>query len=178
MYKIITPHKNVSVISFQGAFVESKWPMYEADFRNVYRVHDRAVIVFDLRGVEVDMSTVVQFAMLKKSLLTELKADTCRMLLAAVVLTQYDFIRDIVMNIVKASGQASLFYAFSDLSEAVTTINRLVAVINNQRLPLSRPGALRWKDVSSANITALLLSFFLRISRHFLLRQKMLKKRQ
>ena len=173
MFSIESPHPNISVIRFGGTFEEGMWPAYEKAYRELYTKHARATIVFDLRGISLEtVSTIVPFIMLKKNLLMSLKAQTCRMLLAAVILTEYDIVRDVVLHIVKLSGQASLFYAFSDAGEATKTVARLVAVMNNRRLPRTNPAALQWKDVSNTHITMLLLAFFIRICRHFLALRK------
>ena len=88
------------------------------------------------------------------------------MLFAAIVLTEYDFISELVLSIVKASGQASLFYACSHLQQAVDIAGRLVSIIN--RRPIAYGGGLRWKDMGVGSITVMLLAFFIRHSRHFL----------
>ena len=173
MFFIQTIHPNISVLKFQGGFRQEWWPDYERAYRELYEKHTRATIVFDLRDVSLEtMSTILPFIMLKKALMMSLKPRTCRMLLAAVILTKHDLVRDLVLQIVKLSGQASLFYAFSDVGEAVTTVARLVAVMNNRRIARSSPPLLRWKDVSHTHIALLLVAYFIRISRHFLALRK------
>jgi hypothetical protein len=114
--------------------------------------------------------------MRKRVLLTDLKADTCRRMMAAIILTDYDAIRDIVTVIAKASGQASLFYAVSSVADAVETATQLVCVINGVPRPLSSPDALTWGDLSHTNMYALLLCSFLRVAKHFIARGERLKK--
>ena len=165
-FTIKTPHPNISVITFTGVFNASEWPMYERAYRDLYIKHSRAVLVFDLRQLSVQVGPVIQFITFKKELLASLKARTCRMLFAAIVLTEYDFVSEIVLSIVKASGQASLFYACSHLDQAVEIAGRLVSIIN--RRPIRYCGGLRWKDVGIGSVTVMLLAFFIRHSRHFL----------
>lgn len=168
-FSIQTPHPNISVIRFHGTFKEEWWPAYERAYLELYEKHDRATIVFDLRAISIDtLSSIFPFIMLKKNLMMSLKARTCRMLLAAVILTEHDIVRDLVMQLVKLSGQASLFYAFSNVELATATVARLVAVMNNRRIPQSDPPLLRWKDVSRTHIALLLVAYFIRICRHFL----------
>lgn len=176
MYSIKEPHSNVTIVTYHGGFDESRWEAYERDFRAIYSrrqaTNTRGALVFDVRDISItDMPSIVKFVVLKKDLLVSLKADTCRYFLAAIVLTPYEIIKDIVVNIVRISGQASLFYAFSSDEETLETVDRLVRVINNQTLPKSHPSALSWRNVPPGGITCLLLCFFLRISRHFLARR-------
>ena len=172
-FSIHTPHPNISVVTFTGCFDIRDWHSYERSFRDLYVKHSRAVVVFDLRQVSLQIAPIIDFITHKKDLLAELKPRTCKMLFAAVVLTEYELVSNIVLNIAKASGQASLFYACSSLDEVVGVVGRLVAILDNRKI---KPvGGLQWKDVSTASVVVMLLSFFIRISRHFLKKNKVLK---
>ena len=165
-YSITTPHPNVSVVTFTGSFDIRDWHAYERAFRDLYVKHSRAVIVFDLRRVTLEISPILSFITRKKDLLAALKPKTCKMLFAAVVLTEYELVSEIVLNIAKASGQASLFYACSRLEEVVTVVGRLVSILDKRRIVSN--GGLQWKDVSTGSIVVMLLAFFIRLARHFL----------
>ena len=165
-FSITTPHPNISLVTFVGAFSEEDWYTYERQYRDLYVKHARAVIVFDLRKLEIQVGPIIKFINKKKDLLASLKPRTCRMLFAAVVVTEYEFVSEIVFNIVKASGQASLFYACSRLDEVLGIVGRLVSIMNNRKI--EHMGGLSWKDVGAGSIAVILLAFFLRHSRHFL----------
>ena len=169
-FSITTPHPYISVVTFTGSFDIRDWHAYEREFRDLYVKHTRAVIVFDLRRVSLNISPIVDFISHKKDLLASLKPRTCKMLFAAVVLTEYELISELVLNIAKASGQASLFYACSRLEEVVTVVGRLVAVLDKRKIAYG--GGLQWKDVSTGSILVMLLAFFIRIGRHFLNKKK------
>ena len=100
-FNIQTIHPNISVVTFTGEFKAEEWGCYEQAYRELYRIHTRAVIVFDLRAVSMDIANIINFISLKKKLLLSLKAKTCQMLFAAVIVTEYDFMSELVLNIAK-----------------------------------------------------------------------------
>ena len=165
-FTITTPHSNISVVTFTDCFDIREWHAYERAYRDLYVKHARAVFVYDLRRASVDIASIVDFITRKKDLLASLKPKTCRMLFAGVVLTEYEFVSDIVLNIAKASGQASLFYSCSRLDDAVTVVGRLVSILKGRKA--APGGGLQWKDVSTGSIVVMLLAFFIRLVRHFL----------
>ena len=167
MFNIQTIHPNISVITFAKEFADEDWDLYERKYRELYKIHTRAIFVFDLRAITINVTNIVNFIMRKKKLLLSLKAKTCQTLFAAIVVTEYEFISDLVLSIAKLSGQASLFYACSDIIVAGNTASRLACILNNRRIVYH--GGLRWRDLSEGSIAVLLMAAFLRHARHFII---------
>ena len=66
-FTISTPHANISVVKFNGVFNECDWYEYERSYRDLYVKHSRAVIVFDLRQLTVQVAPIIKFITLKKN---------------------------------------------------------------------------------------------------------------
>ncbi len=162
-----TVEQCVVVISMASSPTEDMWHKYQQTFLRLYDKYPHFVVVFDLRKMGMPSLGVIEE---KRKLLMKLKPRTCRQLLAAVVITAYEPIRDIIMALVTAAGQAAPFYAFTDPQLAAHKAAQLAHLIKGTRccmMPAS-PRALTWGKASTGLKYALVLLVFGRCIRHFL----------
>lgn len=164
------PHKNVSVIRFEGPFCQNEWPLYESQFLSMYEQykHSRFIVVYDLRDIDMNVAELVPLILNKKNMLVKLKPITSRRQFCSIVLTPYVLIRELAINILRLSGQVSLFHVFTTAQDVAAKVDELTAILHNERLPCSSRHSLKWGDISTAQVYALLIAFYIRIARHHL----------
>jgi hypothetical protein len=137
----------VAVIAFHDTPSMECWPQYLQCFTRLYDKYAQFVMVFDVSGMGVPSFDVIAS---KKQLIMDMKPKTARQVLATIVVTPYEPIRDIIVALVQAAGQSSPFYAFSDTRSVVQTVSRLYRIIKGLGVgpgPKSH-AAVRWGDLS------------------------------
>jgi hypothetical protein len=155
------------VISVTASPSEDTWQKYQQTFLRLYDKYPHFIVVFDLRNMGMPSLSVIDE---KRKLLMKLKPRTCRQLLAAIVITSYEPVRDVIMALVSAAGQAAPFYAFTDPALAAEKAAQLAHLIKGTRgccVP-ANPKALTWGRASPGLKYALVLMVFGRCIRHFL----------
>ena len=145
-FTIRTIQNCVAVVTFRDTPTLECWPQYEHSFRRLYDKYARFVIVFDVSGMGVPPFSLISK---KKQLIIDLKSKTVKQVLANIVFTPHEIVRDVVVALVRAAGQSSPFYAYSDFPSTIETAARLVRLIKNIP-PLIKPRAdlLTWGDLS------------------------------
>ena len=175
-FQIVPIRPHVVIVHLSGALTQSDWDAYERDFRAMYKSKQRLIMVYDMRGMDVaNVGSLLPLVLQKKDMLVAFKAHTCRKLFAAIVITPHEIITNIVTNILRLSGQVSLFYAFTTVEETVRAVDSLSRVLLGQT-PMHPPAPhqLCWRDVPTGHLYALLLYMFLRRMRVFLMHDRTL----
>ncbi len=165
--KVKTVEQCVVVISMAANPTEDMWHKYQQTYLRLYEKYPHFVVVFDLRNMGMPSLKLIDE---KRRLLMKLKPRTCRQMLAAIVITSYEPIRNIILALVSAAGQAAPFYAYTDPRQAAEKAARLAHLIKGTKYFMSpvNPKALTWGKASAAVKTALVIMVFARSIRHFL----------
>ena len=153
-----TIHNCVVVVTFHDTPTMECWAQYVQCFTRLYDKYAQFVIVFDVSGMGVPAFDVIAN---KKQLIMDLKPKTAKQVLATIVVTPYEHIRDIIVALVKAAGQSSPFYAFSETSSVVHTVCRLVRIIKRLHAPVhhDRSDVKLWGDLTfNARVAVLTLA--------------------
>lgn len=166
--------RRVVVVTIVGSPTEADWPRFRELFLRAYADYSKFALLFDVRRMGLpSIPVIVSLCELMKSL----KADTVRQVMAAIVLTDDAMTQQLILAVVRAAGQASLFYALSDAQEAADTAARLAALINALPGVCAAPldsAALTWAACKADVVEAMLLVMFIRVMRHFLQRRRKL----
>jgi hypothetical protein len=189
-------HNAIAIVAIRGSPNLDDWHTFERDYRRLYVTLPQFAVLFDLRDVGLSISLGIMF-LRAKEMIFSLKAHSTRQLIAAIVLTNLPELSQKITDMVRASGQAALFYAYSDPDLAAATAACLAAAIQRkwvhgpQPYPFSvsklpnalvttsfsdglscfpRPSAVSWNQLRRPFLVFFLgiLFLFMRGHRHFL----------
>ena len=145
-FSVRTIHNCVVVVTFNDTPTLETWPQYEHCFTRVYEKYAQFVSVFDVSGMGIPPFQLISK---KKQLIVDMKPKTIRQVLANIVFTPHETVRDVIVALVRAAGQSSPFYAFSDAESVVKAISRMVRLIKGFPMTEVLPhGTLLWGDLS------------------------------
>jgi len=159
-FSVRTIHNCVVVVTFKDTPTVETWPQYEHCFTRVYEKYAQFIVVFDVSGMGIPPFQLISK---KKQLIVDMKPKTVRQVLANIVFTPNETVRDVIVALVRAAGQSSPFYAFSDTQSVVKAASRLVRLIKGfPMVDVSPPETLVWGDLSFTSRVALITFAILR----------------
>ena len=157
----------VAVVSFKGLPSDGDWVLYERAYLSLYRDHNKFIIIFDTRNIDFPTLDVIQN---KKVLLQTLKHRTVGQVPAVLVLTQFDIIKQLVLTVIRAGGQAAPFFISTLPEDVVQYATDVATAVSGRNVPhwwRTRPGLVSIGDTDRAVILALVLQQLITFSRHF-----------
>lgn len=172
-FTMTTIDQCVIVIKITDPLTVEAFGRYQTAFKRLYDKYPHFVLVYDLTEMSMPDFAVMHK---KQQLILEMKARSCRQLLAAIVITSSEIFKQTIQTLVKIGGQASPFYAFTDVGEAAATAARLAMLIKRVPNALTKPlvgksgTGLVWGRLSHAARVAIVVFMFTRNLRHFVKR--------
>lgn len=157
----------VALFTFRGLPCGKDWHPYEQAYLSLYRSFPTFIILFDTRNIDFPSLDVIQNV---KALLQRLKHRTVSQVPAVIVLTQFQLIKELVLTVIKAGGQAAPFFISTDPDQVVQYAADVATFSSGKNVPRwwqTRPGLVSIRDAGTATILALVLQQFVIFSRHF-----------
>ncbi len=166
-FEVKTLHGCVVVFRFLSDPTGEDLVLFKQCYQKVYAKYPHFVLVFDLYAMGLPPQDLLASV---GSLILSMKYRTSRQVLAAMVLTSHSTLRDLVLSLVRAGGQAAPFMAFTSRSELAAATARCAGILKGWKAvshPRKLAKPLRWKDFSDKGF-ALCIVKFMQSMRHFL----------
>jgi len=171
-FSIRKVHSRVAIVSFHSCPDEFEWKAYETCYKEMFDTMHHFILIFDTRNLGLPSIFIVQQ---KAKLLLSLKHRTLSQVMGVMVLTEYDFIKDLVLMIIKAGGQAAPFAIVTSVAECVQQTLDWVRILHFKRVP-ERPGSalsllsqkpVSWRQAGHASSAGIIVWRFMMFMRHF-----------
>jgi len=153
------------VVTIEGSMVGPEIARYAAEYEAMYDTLDRFVVIMDIRRIDFPSADMFN---VQKNLLTKLKHRSVSQVMGAVVFTEYESVKELIMALVKAGGQAAPFSIVTTVPECVHTVANWVQLIHRQTPTSTKNTGPLFVKTDPATIVAILVFRFIMFMRHFI----------
>jgi hypothetical protein len=164
-FRIEAVNDEVVVITFYETLSSSEILAYRKAYRDMYHSRQRFVLVFDTRQLSMPTPELFQT---KLDLIFNFKHHSLAQVMGAIILTDYEFIKHLVMQLCKAGGQAAPLSVVTTVQECASLAADWVELIHGRTpasIALQRP---LFSKTEPAVVMALLVCKFIMFMRHFI----------
>jgi len=155
----------VGLLRVVGTLEASEMPAYKQMYTSLYNQMSRFIIIYDTR--EMDIPSLQLFKE-KVNLVSKLKHRTCSQVMGVIVLTEFDFIKTLVSEIMRMSGQAAPFAIVTSVPSCIAKLRHWITIANGKTPPGMEHLVPKFSENPPASSAALLVLRFLQFTRHFL----------
>ena len=164
-FRIEAVNDEVVVVKFFDTLSSSEIVAYRKAYQDMYRTRRRFVLVFDTR--ELSMPTPELFQT-KVDLVFNLKHRTLAQVMGVIILTEYELIQHLVMQLIQAGGQAAPFAVVTTVQECARLAVDWLELIHGRTpaaIAACRP---LFSETEPAVLVSLLACKFIMFMRHFI----------
>jgi hypothetical protein len=164
-FQIKAVNDEVVVVTFYETLSSLEIQAYKKAYKDMYHSRRRFVLVFDTRQLSMPTPELFQT---KVDLIFNFKHHSLAQVIGAVILTDYDFIKHLVMQISKAGGQAAPLAVVTTVQECAHLTADWLELIHGRTpaaIAACRP---LFSKTEPAAVMALLVCKFIMFMRHFI----------